>query len=246
MPGLFPFSRMNHIQVETIFLNLIRQTEEFISAIVGNMPASDTGSFTNRLSNLFASFKSDKAAFTASSTQLGFLATLLKEYAAFKKQNVEDIGTPEILITVPKWGDIYDKPTTFPPSEHTHDAQPVASVAWPDITDKPTTFPPSEHTHDAQPVASVAWPDITDKPTAFPPEEHFHASKISKVAYVGNGAATRVISFDGAFLPVMFSVNSVGTTWNRWEGGGFSDLNSATFTTTFNTNGSTYYVLLWG
>ena len=205
---------MNHIQVETIFLNLIRQTEEFISAIVGMMPANDSGSFSNRLTTLFDAFKSDKAAFTASSTQLGFLATLLKEYAAFRKQSIEDIGTPEILLTVPKWGDIYDKPATFPPSEHTHTAQPVANVAWNDITEKPTTFAPADHSHPAQ---VVAWADVTDKPTTFAPDAHSHpaqvvawtdvtekpttfAPRMAAIRYLGNGATSRVISFEPAFL----------------------------------------------
>lgn len=48
------------------------------------------------------------------------------------------------------WEGIADKPSTFPPSSHTHD--------WGQISDKPTTFPPSAHTHD--------WGQITGVPSA--------------------------------------------------------------------------------
>lgn len=42
--------------------------------------------------------------------------------------------TPEL-----SWASITGKPSTFPPSTHTH--------LWADITDKPSTFAPSSHTH---------------------------------------------------------------------------------------------------
>jgi hypothetical protein len=60
---------------------------------------------------------------------------------------------------VSAWGDITGKPTTFPPSTHTH--------AWADITGKPTTFTPSAHSH--------SWSEVTDKPTTFTPATHTHA-----------------------------------------------------------------------
>jgi len=37
------------------------------------------------------------------------------------------------------WNAVTEKPSTYPPSEHTH--------LWEDITDKPSTFTPSEHSH---------------------------------------------------------------------------------------------------
>lgn len=82
------------------------------------------------------------------------------------------------------WVDITGKPTTFPPSSHTH-SQYVQSVNgvtpdgsgnvvvsaggavdWSSITGKPTTFTPTAHTH--------LWADITDKPTTFAPTGHTH------------------------------------------------------------------------
>lgn len=112
---------MTKTQTEVIFLNLLRQTDEFILSIVGTNPEGDAGSFRKRVSTLFESFLTDKAGFVASSESLGFLATLLTEYAAFRLTPIESIGTPEILLTVPRWNDIYDKPDTFPPALHDHD-----------------------------------------------------------------------------------------------------------------------------
>jgi hypothetical protein len=78
------------------------------------------------------------------------------------------------------WGDVTDKPTTFPPDTHTHAQSDVTGLtdalagkastthshAWNDITSKPTTFPPSTHSH--------AYADITDKPSTFAPAAHTH------------------------------------------------------------------------
>ena len=47
------------------------------------------------------------------------------------------------------WASITGKPTTFPPSSHTH--------AWSEITGKPSSFTPASHTH--------AWSEITGKPS---------------------------------------------------------------------------------
>jgi hypothetical protein len=56
------------------------------------------------------------------------------------------------------WQSITGKPTTFPPSTHSH--------AYVDITGKPTTFTPAAHSH--------AYVDITGKPTTFAPSAHGH------------------------------------------------------------------------
>jgi hypothetical protein len=56
------------------------------------------------------------------------------------------------------WADVLDKPTSFPPSAHTH--------LWAEISDRPTTMTPTAHTH--------LWADITDKPVTFAPSAHTH------------------------------------------------------------------------
>ena len=80
------------------------------------------------------------------------------------------------------WADVLNKPTTFPPSAHSH--------AWTAITDKPTVFPPVDHTHSISQVTDLAtelgalldlvnskpdnWTELADKPTVFPPSAHTH------------------------------------------------------------------------
>ena len=57
------------------------------------------------------------------------------------------------------WNDVQLKPSTFPPSTHTH--------LWTDITDPPAQMPPTAHTHD--------WATgVTNKPLTFPPDVHTH------------------------------------------------------------------------
>lgn len=77
---------------------------------------------------------------------------------------------------VSSWNDLTDKPTSFPPSTHTHtiaevenlstdldtiravidiiDARDVGVSSWNDLTDKPSTFPPATHTHAASDITS--------------------------------------------------------------------------------------------
>jgi hypothetical protein len=63
------------------------------------------------------------------------------------------------LIGNVSWSTLTGKPTTFPPSTHTH--------TWSQITDAPTSLPPAAHTHD--------WGQVTGKPTSFAPTAHGHA-----------------------------------------------------------------------
>lgn len=70
-----------------------------------------------------------------------------------------------------KWGDLADKPATFPPAAHTH--------SYASLTDIPVTFAPAPHTH--------AWADITGKPTTFAPSAHTHAGLLSLVGTVTVG-----------------------------------------------------------
>lgn len=55
-------------------------------------------------------------------------------------------------------------------------------VVWDDVINKPTTFAPSAHRHDASEIdnlpagsgGSSAWADITGKPSVYPPDTHPH------------------------------------------------------------------------
>ena len=230
---------MNYLKSEVIIVNLLRQSQKFILAIVGGMPQADDGSFFTRLSTLSAVFKSDKAGFAESSYRLGQLALLLREYAAAAKSKptISQIDLPEILEPSFSWEDIQDKPTAYLPAAHYHKwtevtDKPVKYLptthqhAWTDVTDKPATFPPVEHTHEAQAVA-VAWSEVTDKPATFPPAEHTHEAQEdstpagSMIMFGGAVAPTGWLFCDGAAVSretyaALFA--AIGTTWGAGDG----------------------------
>ena len=232
---------MNQIQTEVIFLNLLRQADEFVFAILGTSPTADAGSFRARVASLYNTFQADKPAFVASSVQIGFLATLIKEYAAFRKSEITQIGTPEILIGQVRWEDIYDKPDIL-----------AASSDWADITNKPATFTPTAHAHD--------YASITEKPATFTPTAHAHdyasitekpatfAPRLTQISYTGNGTATRVLSFSGGFMPT-------GGVWSNHNnltcrilnlGEYMTNVTTSTITTSLNANGAQLRILLFG
>ena len=73
------------------------------------------------------------------------------------------------------WSEIQDKPTEFPPEDHTQ--------GWETITDKPDDYPPSTHDHEIAEINGLqdaldsaggtpSWDDVTGKPTEFPPAAH--------------------------------------------------------------------------
>ena len=232
---------MNQIQAEVIFLNLLRQSDEFVFSILGTNPAADAGSFRARVSALYSIFNADKYNFVQSPTHLGFLATLIKEYGAFRKSEITQIGTPEILIGQIRWDDIYDKPDIL-----------AASSDWADITSKPATFPPDAHAHD--------YASITSKPATYPPDAHAHdyasisgkpstfQPRLALISYTGNGTATRILSFAGGFLPTggVWNNHSAGTSRILIPGDTMFDLTTSTITTPFNINGAPLHILLFG
>ena len=184
---------MNQVQTEVIFLNLLRQADEFIFSILGMNPTPDAGSFRARVSALFEMFNADKYNFVLSPVHLGFLATLIKEYEAFRKSEITQIGTPEILIGQIRWEDIYDKPDIV-----------GGSSDWADITNKPATFAPSAHAHD--------YASITDKPADFP-------AQFTTVSYVGNGNASRNISYTPAVaIRAVIARRTDGGCFLWWDG----------------------------
>ena len=81
-----------------------------------------------------------------------------------------------------KWEEILNKPSTFPPSPHTHGRDNIinfwTSPFWDNIPDKPSTYPPSSHTHTRSDItdfwSSPFWNNIPDKPSTYPPSSHTH------------------------------------------------------------------------
>ncbi|MFI5863570.1 tail fiber domain-containing protein [Streptomyces sp. NPDC051546] len=72
-----------------------------------------------------------------------------------------DGNTWRDLAPTVTWSTIDGKPTTFPPSTHTHPAP-----TWGTVTGKPTVFTPEPHTH--------AWEHLTNAPSTFTPATHNH------------------------------------------------------------------------
>ncbi len=108
------------------------------------------------------------------------------------------------------WADVADRPTTFPPSAHSH--------AWAEVTEKPTTFPPSAHSH--------AWAEVTEKPTTFPPSAHSHpwqdvtAKPATVAALPGSVGAVGQVLKAAAGGTIVWGADEAGSAGG---GGGSSD-----------------------
>lgn len=68
-------------------------------------------------------------------------------------------GWSEIQIPELDWGNIVNKPASYPPEEHSH--------TWDEVSNKPITYPPDTHGH--------AWSEISNKPSEYPPQSHTHS-----------------------------------------------------------------------
>lgn len=120
------------------------------------------------------------------------------------------------------WGDITDKPTTFPPSDHNHDTAYAAvshdhdsaylgktakaadsakadAVPWSGITGKPTTFPPATHNHDSA-YAAVSH----DHDSVYSPATHNHDDLYKS------------INFYQTYMPTLSG--GTGTSIQFWKG----------------------------
>ena len=84
-------------------------------------------------------------------------------------------GKPTTATRWPQWGEVTEKPSSFPPSSHEHawdqvTGKPTTATRWPkfdEVTERPSTYPPSSHSH--------SWESITEKPSTFPPSSHSHS-----------------------------------------------------------------------
>ena len=128
------------------------------------------------------------------------------------------------------------------------------TIGWSNVTGKPTTFPPTAHAHD--------YASITGKPTTFAPSAHSHAVT-AYVRYLGNGAASRVLTLSASILPtaILLMRDDVGMT-HYWQtvlnthlgnnssliANAISVAASTVTLTTVNGNGSGYNftLLAWG
>lgn len=104
------------------------------------------------------------------------------------------------------WNDIQNKPSTFPPSAHTHiisDVTGLSNVAVKAHThENKTTLDKfgevdSKPTFNGEEIGSgvSSWNDLEDKPTTFPPSEHTH--QIADVSGLQDSLDSKVSSVNG-------------------------------------------------
>lgn len=86
------------------------------------------------------------------------------------------------------WDELTGKPTTFPPSTHSH--------PWSEVTSKPTVFPPETHSH--------GWDQVSGKPTVFPPAAHEHSiGEVSGLQDALDGKAPVEIEYESSSGPAV-------------------------------------------
>lgn len=104
------------------------------------------------------------------------------------------------------WNDIQNKPSTFPPSAHTHIISDVTGLS--DVAVKAHTHEnkttldkfgevDSKPTFNGEEIGSgvSSWNDLEDKPTTFPPSEHTH--QIADVSGLQDSLDSKVSSVNG-------------------------------------------------
>ena len=123
------------------------------------------------------------------------------------------------------WSDVTGKPSTFPPSSHTHSISDVTGLqtaldgkssishthAWGDITGKPATFTPTAHSHV---IADVTNLQTTLDGKANTAHKHVIANVTDFPSQTGN--AGRFLQTDGTNLSWVASSTSV--TWSAITG----------------------------
>lgn len=142
-----------------------------VATLVGGAPAA-----LDTLDELASALGNDPNFATTVSTEIGLRAKTTDVNTALAgKANTSHSHTIAQVTglqaalddTAADWDDLSGKPTSFPPSAHSH--------AWSEITSKPTTFAPATHSH--------SWAQVTGKPTTFAPSTHTHTK-----AQVGLGS----------------------------------------------------------
>lgn len=173
-----------------------------ISEVTGLQTALDGKASTSH-SHSWSDITSKPSTFTPSAhthsvSDLTNFPTQTGNSGKFLTTNGTTLSWATVATSSGDWADITNKPTTFPPSAHTH--------AWSEITGKPTTFTPSTHTH--------AWADITGKPTTFTPSTHTHTvSQVSDFPSQTNNTG-KLLTTNGTTLSwTSFTLEGMET-WN--------------------------------
>jgi hypothetical protein len=131
---------------------------------------------------------------------LKLMAAYYKVEVTLNSQAVQ-VGLPSpqsVRVTLPLVG---PQGPAGPQGEQGPPGEVSGSLAWDNVTDKPTTFPPSSHTHVAADITDFTsaveavsppadWNTLANKPSTFPPSSHGHvAAEISDFSTAAAAAA---------------------------------------------------------
>ena len=143
---------------------------------------SSLEALTTQIAALRSAFDADPANVTES-----MLESMIAKLQALEMPDPEKlsrllttttVSNTNTYLAVCSWATLLNKPTTFPPEAHTH--------PWSEISYKPISYPPETHTH--------VKADVSDFPATLP-------GRMAVVSWVGNGAASRILSLSGEFVP---------------------------------------------
>lgn len=103
------------------------------------------------------------------------------------------------------WGNVGGKPSTFPPSWHTHSKSDVGLGNVDNTADSAKSV---NYAASAGSAGSVAWGNVSGKPSSYPPSEHSHSS-ISMYArggsFIGDGDNDAANGVGGAINNIKIS-----------------------------------------
>jgi len=131
------------------------------------------------------------------------------------------LGTPHrnsVTVTIPLVG---PQGPAGPQGEQGPPGEVSGSLAWDNVTDKPTTFPPSAHTHQASEIVDFTsaveavsppadWNTLANKPSTFPPSSHGHVAADVSDFSTAAAAAAPVQSVAGKTGSVTLAKADVG------------------------------------
>lgn len=180
------------------FLNE-NEVEQTVSVDLSSLATSAQGlsnATYDAAQNLITLTEDDGSQHTIDLSELSIISTTDANGITTLKQEVDDAGTAIVKLTVSKvgqtgqWSDILGKPSTFPPSAHTHpydnyshwiikaddggqenilSGTPIAFRGSGGIT---TSY--NAVNNDLFITANITWDSLTGKPTVFPAEAHNH------------------------------------------------------------------------
>jgi len=203
---------------------------EFTVDTSGSLVVSsiDFSKITNRVSSLIT-FDSSVIPSVSGSLDIGGTALQWRNaYFAGTVSASEFVGTID-------WGYIVNKPTTYPPSPHTHVRSEITDFFsepfWDNIPDKPTEFPPESHVHVRADVTdlftSPFWTQIPDKPFEYLGNEFtVDASGSLVVSTISFTKVTdrlsSLITFNSSVIPDAHGTYDIGVSGTTWRHGYFS------------------------